>query len=467
MNSKIVLSTSLLALLAAGCTQGSSGSSGTGTITQKLSTAGAARSHGDLMPTQLVLASFDPPTKGEVLHDSDALAPAGAFAADAVSETVSTRMFRRTMSGNSPAAYTFPIDNPLGARVIVRPVDPKLTASGIHMHSVATGLRLDHGRDATNTDLGSKGTAPHAPGSEPGFAPLVMARTLSFDEPMTAGLVQLDVPPALAAAGVLVEVDQPNTHISFTGRSEELAYALGDDALFAFTLSNDGAPIEGARVTLSVELPDHTRLPDLELRSAGQGQYVASMPMSFTDPRYMGAWGLQVTATGSANGVAFERTAEAGLGFWPAHAQMSWVGTPQILRGKDGLIDEVSVDVGVTTLVDDQLSLRGLLTFSGPDGLEHTLASAQTGQVVTHEGGTVTLHFDAASLVYGQVNGPFHVRDLTLVSQGTATVQHRIGRALDLLTDKIAVTEIRMPAQIPPHVQEMIAAGDIAAPPAR
>ena len=279
--------------------------------------------------------------------------------------------------------------------------------------------------------------------------------------------MQLDVPAAVAAAGVLVEVDQPNTHISFTGRADELAYALDDDAFFAFTLSNDGAPIEGARVTLSTELPDHTRLPDLELRSVGQGQYAASMPMSFADPRYMGAWGLHLTATGSVNGVAFERTVEAGLGFWPAHAQMSWVGSPQVMRGKDGLVDEVSVDVGVDTLVDNQLSVHGLLTFSGPDGLEHTLASAQTGQVVTHEGGTVTLHFDAASIVFGQVNGPFHVRDLTLVSQGTATVQHRIGRGLDLLTDKIAVTEIRMPALIPPHVQEMIAAGDLAALPAR
>jgi hypothetical protein len=465
MNSKIALSSSLLALLVAACTPG--GGSGTGTsAAQKLATSGAARSHGDLLPTRLVSASFDPPTMGAVLRDSDALAPRNAFVADSESETVSTRMFRRTMTGTDPATYTFPIDSPLGARVLVRPVDPKLTAAGIHMHGVATGQRLDHGRDASNTDIGTMGKGAR-PSGEPSFVPLVTTRTLSVDEPFAPGLVMLDLPAALAASGVFVEVDQPNTHIAFTGRSDELAYALGDEAHFAFSLSDDNTPVEGAHVTVSVELPDHSSLPDVQLRSVGQGQYVGTMPLSFTDPRYMGAWGLHVTATGSANGVAFERTVEAGFGFWPAHAQMSWVGVPQTVRGADGLINEVSVDVGVDSVVDDQLSLRGLLTFSAPDGSEHTLASAQTGQVVTHQGGTVTLHFDAASMVFGQVNGPFHVRDLTLVSQGTATVQHRIGRGLDLVTDKMAVAEMRAPAQIPPHVQEMIAAGDLAAPSAK
>jgi hypothetical protein len=462
MTSKIVLSSSLLALFVAGCTQGGSSST-----SQKLATAGATRSHGDLTPTTLVPASITAPTKGAVLHGSDALAPRNTFVADSVAEPVSTRMFRRTMSGTNPATYTFPIDNPIGARVLVRPVSSATVLTGIHMHSVATGLRLDHARDATNTDLGAKGVAP-APGDavqrEPGFAPLIATRVLSFDEPTLPGLVQLDVPAAIAAAGVVIEVDQPNTHLSCSGQADELAHTFGDQASLTFALANEATPIDGARVSVWAELPDHEAMPEVVFSSSGRGQYSASIPLSYADPKYIGAWGLHVKATGSVNGVAFERDVEVGFGYWPAHARMSWVGTPQVLRGTDGLIDEVSVDVGVETLADDQLSVRGQLTFTGTDGLEHTLAGAQTGQVVTHEGGTMTLHFDAASMVYANVNGPFHVRDLALVSQGTGTTQSRIGRGLDMLTDKITVEQLRMPMSVPLHVQDLIANGDLAAP---
>jgi hypothetical protein len=234
----------------------------------------------------------------------------------------------------------------------------------------------------------------------------------------------------------------------------------------SFSLTDDKTPIDGARVSVWAELVDHSAMPEVVFTSAGRGQYTASIPLTYTDAKYIGAWGLHLKATGTtAQGLAFERDVEAGFGYWPAHAQMSWVGTPQVVRGSDGLIDEVSVDVGVETLADDQLTARGLLTFTGPDGLEHSLASAQTGQVVTHEaGGTITLHFDAASMVYANVNGPFHVRDLALISQGTGTTQTRIGLGLNMLTDKMTPTQMRMPAQIPLHVQDLIANGDLMAP---
>jgi hypothetical protein len=143
---------------------------------------------------------------------------------------------------------------------------------------------------------------------------------------------------------------------------------------------------------------------------------------------------------------------------------MSWVGSPEVRRGGDGLVDGVSFDVGVETLDDDQFSVRGILTFTGSDGLEHPLASAQTGQVITRAGGTMTLSFEASSMAFAQANGPFHLRNLALISQSYGVTQHRIGRGLDLATPALAASEIRVPAQIPLHVQEMIAAGDLVAP---
>jgi len=464
MTSKIALSSSLLALLLAGCSHGTSSTSAGSTNGPQVSTAGAARSHGDLLPTQLVLMPLPKPTPGPVLGGSDALAPHDTFTADAAPMVFSTRTFQRVMTGSDPAAYTFPIDDPIGARVLVRPLDPKVTITSVHMHSVATGLQLDHSRDAQNTFLGAKSGMSSAIAREPSFAPLVNTRSLSFDEPTKPGLVQLDVPPELQAAGVVVEVQQPNTHISMSGQADELAYAFGDRATLSFSLASDSTPIDGATVTASMELADHSRTADITLTPAGGGKYTATLPMSFTDGLHVGAWGIHMRATGSFGGVPFERSLEAGFGYWPAHARMTTVGTPVVVRGSDGLIDDVTIDVGVETLADDQFSVRGLLTFTGADGLEHPIATAQTGQVVTQQGGTITLHFAAASLVYSKVNGPFHLRDLALVSQGNGITQHRIGRALDLSTPAFGYNEIRMPAQLPLHVQELIANGDLEAP---
>jgi hypothetical protein len=124
----------------------------------------------------------------------------------------------------------------------------------------------------------------------------------------------------------------------------------------------------------------------------------------------------------------------------------------------------VSIDVGVETLADDQFSVRGTLTTTGADGLEHMVANAQTGQVVTQQGGTITLHFGSESLVFANIGGPLHLRDLALVSQGNSITQHRIGRALDLNTPAFGREELRMPPEIPLHVQELIANGDLEAP---
>ncbi len=456
MTSKTILSSSLLAILVAACNHGStSGGSGS-----PVTTSGAARSHGDLVPSSLVSTPVLRPTAGAVLSGSDALVPRDTFGPDSVAPVVETRTLQRAMKGSDPTAFQFPIDNPLGARVLVRPLQRNMAITSVHMHSVDSGLRLDHGRDASDTHFSGSGSTQR----EPSFAPLVLTRTLSFDEPFKGGLVQLDVSPDLAAAGVIVEVQQPNTHISLRGQTDEVAYAFGDRATLSFSLADDGKPIDGASVTAWVELPDHSRDMNLTLRSTGGGTYSVEVPMSLSDAKYVGAWGIHVTAAGSSNGVAFEREVEAGLGYWPAHARMSWVGSPEVRRGGDGLVDGVSFDVGVETLDDDQFSVRGILTFTGSDGLEHPLASAQTGQVITRAGGTMTLSFEASSMAFAQANGPFHLRNLALISQSYGVTQHRIGRGLDLATPALAASEIRVPAQIPLHVQEMIAAGDLVAP---
>ena len=272
------------------------------------------------------------------------------------------------------------------------------------------------------------------------------------------------VRPAVAASGIIVELQQPNTHVTLSGVPDELAHGFGETATITATVNLDSAGIDGATVTGWVELPGHARGPDLTFSATGGGQYVANLPLTAPTSAHMGAWGLHLSATGTADGAPFERDIESGFGYFPSHAQMTAIGAPVIARGADGLVDSVSVDVDVQTLADDRFSVRGTLTYLDAEGAEHPLASAQTGQVVAAGNGTITLRFDAAAMALAKVNGPFILRDVALVSQGTGTTQHRLGRALDITTIPIASTEIRFPKVLTLSALDLVKNGDLPQP---
>jgi hypothetical protein len=299
---------------------------------------------------------------------------------------------------------------------------------------------------------------------EPGFQPLLVnTRVLSFDRPYTSGVVRVQVPAAVAASGISVELQQPNSHFTITTITDEPNHTFGDVATVTVNLMNDNAPITSGAVDMTVELPGHNRLAPVQLTSQGNGTWLATLPLSSLDPAQIGVWGLKLHATGSVAGVQFERDVETALGYFPSHAQITALGSPVIARGSDGLIDSVSIDADVQTLVDDRFGLRGTLTYTGDDGAEHPLAMAQTGQVILKGAGTITLRFDNTSMALAQVNGPFHLRDVALVSQAFGHTQFRLGRALDIQTPPVAAAEIRYPKTIPITAQDLIANGDLQA----
>jgi hypothetical protein len=463
MTSSKILATSLLSLLVAGCSNGQQpaptpGPSSTPS-SEKLTTAGAARVHGDLMPSQLLPIAIPKPTELALLHGSDALAPRQVFTLETPAEPVTGRDYRRTLTTRDTASLTFPVDAPVGAMVLVRAVDGSPLTS-VHMHDLATGRRIDHARDASNTRPVER---PGSPLREPGFAPLLDSRQLGFDEPMQPGLVQLDIPKGVAAAGIVVEVQQPNSPVTLSAVPGELAYENGDTAELTFTVASGTTPVDGATVTAWAEYPDHAHSPALSITPVGKGVYSARVPLSGSD--HLGTWGIHVKATGTTGGLAFERDVETAFAYYPSHAQMTALGKPVVTRGADGLVDEVSVDVDVSSLADDRFSVRGTLTFTGADGLEHPLASAQTGQTVSAGASTITLHFTSDALALAGVDGPFHLRDVALVSQAFGITQHRIGRALDIQTAPVKALEIRYPAEVSIQAQDLIDNGDL--PPRR
>ncbi|MGO8998547.1 MAG: hypothetical protein ACLQVI_34940 [Polyangiaceae bacterium] len=452
MTSTKILATSLLAILAAACTtQPSGGSSGSTTVP----TAGAATVHGDLTPVALLKAPLPKPTETALLHGADPLSPVQAFVLETPALPTVGRDFWRTFTGADPASLTFPVDNPQGARVIVSTLDHTPLRS-LHMHSVETGLRLDHSRDSTNTAGVNRG---HTQLREPAFESLLDSRQLSFDEPFTRGLVQLDIPADLAAHGIHFEVQEPNSRITLAAVPGELVYTHGQTGELAFALDDGGGAVDGGTITAIAEYPNHTRSAAFSVTPLGNGKYTAKFPLAGTDNQ--GVWSIHVQGTGVSNGVPFERSVDTAFEYTPAHAHMTGIGQPQILRGSDGLIDEISVDVAVETLNDDRFSVRGTLTYNGADGAEHPLAQAQTGQALNAGTGTITLHFTSDAIALAQVSGPFHLRDVALVSDAFGFTQHRIGRALDLTTGAIAASEIRYPAQISLGARELMANGEL------
>jgi hypothetical protein len=488
MTSKI-LAPSLLALMVAGCTSSSTQTASTAPAATKIATSTAQRVHGDVVPSKLVPLDIPRPTETALLAGSDALAPGKPYAFDEPAPPVVGYEFRRVMKGTDPAAFTFPVDAPQGARVIVRAIDPTQSLTTLHLRNATTGALLDMARDPGNSLYVQHGAGAPSPdlatlraskdgandaqpggrpldalGREPGFAPMLSSRMVAFDLPTTPGLVRLEVSPAVAASGVIMELQQPATRITLSGVPNELNFSYGDHAQLSFSLASDSEPIDGATLTGYAELKDHTATPSFDVVAKGGGVYTADLPLTAADWQHMGVWGIHVKATGSFHGVAFERDVETAFGYYVPHAQMTAVGAPRTVRGADGLVDEVTVDVDVQSLADDRFSVRGTLTTAGSDGAEHAIASAQTGQTMNAGTATMTLHFSAASMALARIDGPFHVRDLALVSQAFGFTEHRLGMGLGLTTDAFKAAEIRFPKVISIQAQDLIANGDLPAP---
>jgi hypothetical protein len=300
---------------------------------------------------------------------------------------------------------------------------------------------------------------------EPGFAPLALPRRiLSIDVPAKAGRVTLAMPASALANGVEVDVQQPNSAISLAGAPHALEYGFGDVAEVECTLTDGDAPIDGATLTGELETPDHERTGGVTFTALGRGHYLARIPLSGADAKYIGPWHLRTKATGTVNGVDFERDIENGFAYSPAHARMTTVSQPRVARGKDGIVDEIQIDVDLETLVADRFEVGGVLVIKDPDGTEHAVATAQTASDVMAGTGTITLHFDAKAIALTEANGPFFLRDLSLSSQTLAITQHSLSRGLDLTTDAIAHSALRFPKVISPAIQEMIELGDLPRP---
>ncbi|MGZ3418992.1 MAG: DUF4785 family immunoglobulin-like domain-containing protein [Polyangiales bacterium] len=488
MKTSNILAASLLTALLAGC--GHDQTTQPTSAPEVVLATSAVRVRGDIVPTRLVAIALPAQAPQPVLSVSMPGHPKVAFSNDHQVPEISTRRDygRIIREGSDPATIgtiSFPITAPVGARVIVTSRDPHGSIPTAHLRDL-TGKQLDLARDTAShivqvqhiPDAAPKSKAdkvalspPSTPGAIGSGAAVVATgettfnalnlprRVLTVDVPAKAGIVVLDIPASVVKAGVDIDVQEPNSPVTLAGAPHELNYGFGDTAEIEYTLANDGAAIDGAKFEGKVELPNGELVPGMTFTSLGSGKYLARVPLAAADLKYIGVWHVHAKVTGSVNGVAFERDIENGFGYAPAHAQMNAIHGANVVKGRDGLVDEISFDVDIETLLADRLSIGGTLVFKDGDGIEHSVATAETSADMTAGKGTITLRFDAQDIAVTQASGPFFVRNVALTSSAFATTQHKLGRGFDLVTPSIAARDFRYPTIIRPAVDEMFEQG--------
>jgi hypothetical protein len=468
MKTHLIATTALLtSILAAACTD--TRSSAPAPVT-KLSTTNAALVRGDIAPRGIVAMPLTMSPPESVLSASNPGLPFKPFEIAHSPDSATRREYSRVIAaGQASGPITLPIDAPGGARVLVTSRNPNGSLPKVHIVDTQ-GNRLDRARDndtqavVGHRVVGDPGLLPqNLP--EPGFASLSLPRrALSFDMPTKPGRVTLDIPAESLADGIELDVQQPQSPIVFSGAASEVSYAYGDTAEIDYLLTDGDQPVLGATLTGHVELPNGERIPGLTFEARSDGHYVAHLPLTTTETKSIGTWHVRAKATGISNGIEFERDIDCGFGYAPSHARMTWVHLPEIVRGADGLIDELRMDVDVESMVDDRLSAGAALVFKGADGVEHTVGYAQTSADVHKGAWTITIHFLATDLALSKVDGPFTVRDLWLMSANLSTTQHRLGRGLDIVTPAFTARELRYPTSFRPAVERSFDLGDLPRP---
>lgn len=489
MNTNRIVASALLAFLVACSTDNKPAPSAAPKA--HVSTQSATRVHGDVVPERLVAIQLPTLTAQPELSASMPGLPKKLHTIERSAEPSKTRDFARDIvSAAASDMLSIPIDNPKDARVVVSSKNQRVALTDIHLID-STGTVLDRARDSsqakaqgrrviqtrspkeeiankakTPVEIVTPAVADHMPepSNEAPIAALnVPRRVLAFDLPSKPGRVTIQIPKSHLDMGIELDIQQPNSSITIAGAPRELLYSFGDVAEVEYVLDDNGNPIEGANLVAVVELPNGERVSGLEVTSMGNGHYVAKVPLASADTKHIGAWHVRVKATGVSNGVEFERDMDNAFQYAPAHARIVSVDSPEIVRGGDGKIDEIKLDLEVDTVVDDRLGASAVLVYKDSTG-EHSVGIAQTS-VDLHPGtSTITLHFQATDVALSRLDGPFYVRDIALVSHAFATTQHRLGLGLDLKTAPIVAAELRFPTVFSPAIEESFDLGDLERP---
>ena len=346
--------------------------------------------------------------------------------------------------GSSATELVLPIDTPQDAWVLLI---PKAKDDGVGQESLRDvallnprGQRVDPRADRAGQDELGLDSSQQRAGR---IARPVALLRLSPD--MGAGRYTLRVGPRAAAVGLAVDVRVPQSPIELSLTASAMQLFPGEDVHVKVGLSAERP--ENVRVEASLYNPRFERDREVPVELV-DGEYRAQVSRVLTERDEPGAWVLEVRATGTSNGRAFDRLAQTAVGFVVPTARITSAGNTRLVRDAAGKVAAFEVDVVVESQSRDRYEVTGTLVANNLRK-ELPLAEAQVTDQLGEGTHTLTLRFDAGHVGLSHVGGVYSLRDLRLFSLGTNTLYHRLGKALELRMPEASLDELAAPEMTP------------------
>ncbi|KAA3664603.1 MAG: hypothetical protein DWQ04_04845, partial [Chloroflexi bacterium] len=198
---------------------------------------------------------------------------------------------------------------------------------------------------------------------------------------------------------------------TFDVMADNTLYSVGDTATVTATLKNSDVPIGGA--TVNLEVPQPSDPPTIvTLTDQGNGEYLGTYTIT-NDP---GLVNVKVVATGNDNGVLFSRQEDLiwTIAIDSVNATGNYSDSPQD-DDANGLYEKLGITVEFNVLEAGSFLISADLVSNG-----EIVAHASTPTELTVGVSNTLLEFDGKHILASQLDGPYTVSNLAVVSlEGT------------------------------------------------
>lgn len=251
----------------------------------------------------------------------------------------------------------------------------------------------------------------------------VVKGTLAFRLAPNAGIGQMQLSTQQAHGRFLVQVLDAGSPLVLNLSADRDTVLVGSTITFHTAITNAGAPHGLALASGIVTAPDGYSA-DLHFSRNSDGSFSAAFTPDAAHSVGPQLWEAQVFSASRSNKLVVLRDAKTAFAVSAPTAQFG--SDVQLTNDANGM----QIDLPVTAANASRYQISGVLFGTGADGALHPAALAQSAQWLTSGSGSISLHFDAASLNATGLHAPYELHDLRLIDQANMAVIERLQRAL-------------------------------------
>jgi len=452
MKTMLKTSLALLLLATAACGKSETNTPVHEPTTTETVVAGAQLAPGDLVPSRILPINVDlAQLAAEKLSDSFAATPKDKVAWDFTPKAeLSRAALIQVPAGSREGNVAVAIDTVEGSSISMVPhhsaAKYDLTLRDVQVFEPTGRMRINLRPEKFDALVSA------AAGEQQPLA------TVDLEPKLTAGLFVVKVGANAAKEGVAIWAYQPNTKIVLEVTPSTLQAYPGDKATAKIKITDDGVPVLGAALEGTVETPDGKSLP-CTVTDVGGGLYEANVGDAIGSSMVTGFYDVKVRAKGMSKGVKFDRFASTALQWVIPTGRILAVSAPREITNPAGQIESFDIDVKIEAATKDRFEVNGMLAVQMNDGTERPLVLSQTAETFAAGTHTLTLRFEAGYLGLSKLEGPVHLRTLSLFSQGTKATLQRHLRGLEIKLPTLAVAKLAPLKVVTPAVDELIQSG--------